>query len=66
MVILGAISFYSISSPEVSELRSIKHTGTFVGLMGIGVVIAGLLLNLINRNEPIDNHNSAKEPNKPN
>jgi hypothetical protein len=29
-----------------------KHAGTFVGLLGIGVTLAGVLLYLINRNQP--------------
>ena len=54
MIITGAVAFYSIqSSPDVKPiLRAIKHTGTFVGLMGIGVMVAGILLYLINRSQP--------------
>lgn len=54
MLVLGLILFYSIQSePNVySVLKSVKHAGTFVGLMGIGVLMAGILLNLINRNQP--------------
>lgn len=54
MVVSGLVSFYSIqTSPDLdSMLRSIKHAGTFVGLMGIGVTMAGILLYLINRNQP--------------
>ena len=57
MVISGLISFYSIqSSSELDySLRLVKHGGTFVGLMGIGVTMAGVLLDLINRNKsPIE------------
>lgn len=54
MVVLGLILFYSIQSgPDLnSSIRSIKHAGTFIGLMGIGVLMAGILLYLINRNQP--------------
>ena len=54
MFISGLTTFYSIqsSSDLDSALRSIKHIGTFVGLMGIGVTMAGILLYLINRNQP--------------
>lgn len=54
MVICGLILFYAIqSNPQIeSFFRTIKHTGTFVGLLGIGVSIAGILLYLINRNQP--------------
>ena len=54
MVVLGLALFYSIQSgPDIdSILKTIKHAGTFVGLMGIGVTMAGILLYLINRNQP--------------
>ena len=54
MFVSGLTTFYSIqsSSDMDSGFRSIKHAGTFVGLMGIGVTMAGILLYLINRNEP--------------
>ena len=54
MVVLGSILFYSIPSGSYTEslLRAIKHAGTFIGLMGIGVLMAGILLHLINRNQP--------------
>lgn len=54
MVVLGSILFYSIPSGSDTEsiLRAIKHAGTFMGLMGIGVLMAGILLHLINRNQP--------------
>lgn len=53
MTASGLVAFYSIQ-PSLSldeEFRMIKHTGTFVGLMGIGVTIAGILLYIINRNQ---------------
>lgn len=54
MVTSGLITFYSIqNNPNLDSIfRLIKHAGTFVGLMGIGVTMAGILLFLINRNQP--------------
>lgn len=54
MVICGLILFYAIqTSPQIeSFFRTIKHAGTFIGLLGIGVTLAGILLYLINRNQP--------------
>ena len=55
MFILGLILFYSISPEDNLNLENIKNTGTFVGLTGIGVAVAGILLFLINRNpQPIN------------
>ena len=53
MVAVGLVLFYSIQTkPDIDAgLRMLKHSGTFVGLMGIGVVIAGMLLYLISRNQ---------------
>jgi len=54
MIIGGLILFYSIQSdPNLDQsLRIVKHGGTFVGLMGIGVMTAGILLYLIEREQP--------------
>ncbi len=54
MIIGGATLFYSIQGDGASDqtLRLVKHGGTFAGLMGIGVVMAGILLYLIGREEP--------------
>ena len=54
MIICGLILFYSIQSdPNLDQsLRLVKHGGTFVGLMGIGVMTAGILLYLIEREQP--------------
>ena len=54
MVICGLGLFYAVqSSPQIeSFFRTIKHAGTFIGLLGIGVTLAGVLLYLINRNQP--------------
>ena len=55
MFILGLILFYSISPENNVNLENIKNTGTFVGLTGVGVAVAGILLFLINRNpQPIN------------
>ena len=55
MFILGLILFYSISPEDNLNLENIKNTGTFVGLTGIGVAVAGILLFLISRNtQPIN------------
>ncbi len=57
MFILGLILFYSINSEDKENLENIRNTGTFVGLTGIGVAVAGILLFLINRNEQPINEN---------
>lgn len=51
MFILGLILFYSINPEENKNLEFLKNIGTFVGLSGMGVTLAGILLYLINRNE---------------
>lgn len=49
----GLVFFYSIElGQKDSLLRLVKNIGTFIGLSGIGVTMAGILLYLINRNEP--------------
>ena len=54
MFILGLILFYTMDHSENKNLEIIRNTGTFVGLTGIGVAVAGVLLFLINRNpQPI-------------
>ena len=54
MVSLGLVLFYSIQNTSDLDpvFRSIRHGGTFMGLMGIGVTMAGLLMFLMNRNKP--------------
>ncbi len=57
MVIIGLGLFYSIqNNPDLDEiLLYLKHGGTFVGLMGLGVIMAGILLFLMSREEsPIE------------
>ena len=53
MFVAGLIMFYSIELGQTDPvLRLIKNIGTFIGLSGMGVVLAGILLYLINKNEP--------------
>ena len=49
MFILGIMLFYLIDGTDI--LKFIKNMGTFVGLSGIGVTVAGILLYLIKKNE---------------
>ncbi len=52
MFIAGLVFFYSIELGQTDPvLRFIKNVGTFVGLSGMGVTLAGILLYLINKNE---------------
>ena len=51
MFFLGLILFYSIPGKAQNILEFIKNIGTFVGLSGMGVTLAGILVYLINRNE---------------
>ena len=61
MFILGLILFYSINPVDNENLEKIKNMGTFVGLTGIGVAVAGILLFLINRNpQPINENYDTK------
>lgn len=54
MIVSGLTLFYSIqNNADLDQLlRYAKHGGTFVGLMGIGVIMAGILLRLMEREEP--------------
>ena len=54
MIITGAVLFYSIPNDRGLEqiFQLTKHGGTFAGLMGIGVIMAGILLYLIDREQP--------------
>ena len=53
MFIIGLVLFYSIQMGQMdSDLRLVKNMGTFVGLIGIGVTFAGIIIFLINRNAP--------------
>ena len=49
---VGLLLFYSIESGQTDQnLRILKNTGTFVGLSGMGFIMAGILSHLINKNE---------------
>ncbi|MCH7966337.1 MAG: hypothetical protein IIB02_02805 [Thaumarchaeota archaeon] len=53
MFVVGLVFFYSIELGQTDPvLRFVKNMGTFVGLSGMGVALAGILLYLINKNEP--------------
>ncbi len=53
MFSVGLVLFYSIELGQTDPvLRFIKNIGTFVGISGMGVTLAGILLYLINKNEP--------------
>ena len=53
MFTFGLIVFYSIELGQTDPvLRFLKNTGTFVGISGMGVGLAGIPLYLINKNEP--------------
>lgn len=54
MVISGFVLFYLIENTSNLDTisRYIKHSGIFIGLIGIGVTIAGLLLRLMSKEQP--------------
>ena len=53
MFVSGLVMFYSIELGQTdSILRLIKNFGTFIGLAGMGVTLAGILLYLISREQP--------------
>ena len=53
MFVAGLAMFYSIRIGEDDfGLRLVKNIGTFVGLSGMGVTLGGILLFLMDRNEP--------------
>ncbi|MCH8914973.1 MAG: hypothetical protein IIA82_03915 [Thaumarchaeota archaeon] len=53
MFSVGLVLFYSIELGQTDPvLRFAKNVGTFVGLIGMGVALAGILLYLIKKNEP--------------
>lgn len=53
MIVSGLILFYFIeNNTNLDTLsRFVKHGGLFVGLLGIGVMIAGILLRLMGRDQ---------------
>lgn len=58
MFVAGLFMFYSVALGQTDPiLRIVKNAGTFTGLAGIGVILAGILLYLINKAElPIQNN----------
>ena len=53
MFVTGLVLFYSIELGQTDPvLRFVKNIGTFVGLSGMGVTLAGILQYLISKNEP--------------
>ena len=53
MFAVGLVLFYSIELGQTDPvLRFIKNIGTFVGLSGMGITLAGVLLYLLSKNEP--------------
>ena len=53
MFVIGLIVFYSIELGQTDPvLRFFKNVGTFMGLSGMGVTLAGILLHLISRGKP--------------
>ena len=52
MFAAGLAMFYSIEIGQKDQiLRLVKNIGTFIGLSGMGVTLAGIMLFFINRNE---------------
>lgn len=53
LIVVGGILFYSLQDiPNLDPtMKIIKHWGTFAGLLGIGVVFAGILLTLTGRQQ---------------
>ena len=51
MFIMGLILFYLINPEGNKNLEFIKNIGTFVGLSGMGVTLAGILVYVLNKNE---------------
>lgn len=53
MFLAGLAMFYTIERGYTEPLLGlVKNAGTFIGLSGVGVIIAGILLLLIRRNTP--------------
>ncbi len=54
MFVSGLVVFYSIEMGQFEPVsRFIKNAGIFIGLTGIGAVMVGILLLLIDKSEPI-------------
>ena len=53
MFAAGLAMFYPIERDHTEPILGfVKNAGTFIGLSGIGVFIAGIMLHLIRRNTP--------------
>lgn len=53
MFLSGLVMFYPIEQNHAEPILGlVKNAGTFIGLSGVGVIIAGMLLLLIRRNTP--------------
>jgi len=53
MFVVGLVLFYSIELGKTDPiLRFIKNIGTFIGISGMGVALAGILLYLLSKSEP--------------
>jgi len=52
MFLAGLMMFYAVDT-NVDDGLVLKHAGTFVGLAGIGVIMAGILLALMGKRVPI-------------
>ncbi len=53
MFVTGLVLFYSTEIGQTDPvLRLAKNVGTFVGISGMGVTLAGILLHIIDKNEP--------------
>lgn len=53
MVIVGLVINFAVD-PQITELTGLRAGGTFTGLMGIGVAIAGFLMFIVNRPQKTD------------
>lgn len=52
----GLVMFYSIEMGQIEPtLRLVKNAGIFVGLTGMGAVMAGILLLLMAKSGPVQN-----------
>ncbi len=58
MFVVGLVLFYSIELGQTDPvLRFIKNIGTFIGLSGMGVALAGILLYVTNKSKPVIKEN---------
>ena len=54
MFAAGLVMFYSVETGQTEQIpRYVKNAGIFVGLAGIGAVMAGILLHLMSKSGPI-------------